>query len=139
MAPNIPKMSMGTQFLLPYFLISKAKLIEEIDLNNSKKPIYNARTLRERAGCSKSEIPITKVIIPKTKDHPQLSSWFLLAIEKIISERPPNKNERAKKIDNVSKEVKGEENTTILITTNSKPTNNGMYQCLIEALNDFKK
>lgn len=138
-APNIPKTNIGIQFLLPYFLISIEKLIEDIDLNKSKNPTYNAKTLSESAGCISSEIPIIKVKMPKAKDHPQLSSRSRLAIEKIISERPPNKKESAKKMDSASNEVSGEVNTTILMTTNSNPTSKGMYQCLIEVFIDFKK
>ncbi len=59
-------------------------------------------------------------------------------MEKTISERPPNKNESAKRTDKVSSEVTGEVNATILTTINKIPTNRGICQCLMEFFIEFK-
>jgi hypothetical protein len=80
-----------------------------------------------------------KVMIPKARDQPQLLSRFLLDMEKTISEIPLNKKESAKKIDNASSDVIGDVNATILTTMKRMPTNKGIYQCLTDFLNEFKK
>lgn len=94
--------------------------------------------LIDKAGCVNIDIPITRVKIPKAKVQPQLSSPFLFAIEKMISESPPNINESENSIDSVINELSGEVKTTMLIIIKSKPTNTGTYQCLIEFLIECK-
>ena len=62
----------------------------------------------------------------------------MLDIEKIISDKPPNKNESAKRMDKVNNEPAGDINTMTLTITKNNPTNTGMYQCLIASLIDLK-
>ena len=59
-------------------------------------------------------------------------------MEKTTSEIPPSKKESAKSMDKVSSELSGDVNATILTMTKNIPTSNGIYQCLITSLIDFK-
>lgn len=76
--------------------------------------------------------------MPKANDHPQFSIWCLLAIEKMISESPPNKNDNPKNMDKARSELVGDTKATMLTITKNKPTINGMYQFLTASLIDFK-
>lgn len=77
--------------------------------------------------------------MPKANDHHQFSICRLLTIEKMISERPPNKNDNANNTDSASRELAGEAKATKLTITKNNPTNNGIYQFLTVFLIEFKR
>src|SRR5690554_1333398 len=83
----------------------------------------------DRAGFVTNKTPTTAVIIPKAKDHPQLCNWSLLAIAKMISDIPPNRNDRLNKMARASEDVAGDVKVMMLTIIKNIPTNRGMYQC----------